>query len=216
MSTNLCKNNQSMLKSLIKTCVGCTSPTSRRILHEENAFKRYEFQFLNMILYGLANEYSIRDKYIVDLNRKNKSNNKRYDLMITSTVGNHEKPVTINVEIDEKQHLTTKQSKQDRPKEKNFQKIHGENSYIFRIVVGEDTKTNCVDKKNGKCSVTDKQRFDKNMKSVIQHIVNLLNLKDKCKACFIDFSTSNGIVDITQPQSEFPEAVHLLMKNLRL
>jgi hypothetical protein len=137
-------------------------------------------------------------------------------MLITSTAGSHENPVKINIEIDEKQHLTTKQANQDRPKEKNFQKIHGENSYIFRIIVGEDTKTNCVDKKDGKCLVTDNKKFDDNMKLVVKHIVKLLLKKDDCRACFIDFSTNNGIVDISQPQTEFPEAVHLLMKNLRM
>jgi hypothetical protein len=83
----------------ISTCISCISPPSRRKLHTVNAFDRYEFQFLNLLIDGIN---IVKKDYVFFSNKKNPSDNKQYDLMIQSNVVNHEDPIYLNIEVDEK------------------------------------------------------------------------------------------------------------------
>jgi hypothetical protein len=175
----------------IETCNGCTSPESRIILHNKNVFKRYEFQFLNLILM----DYSSDNHYNIELNKVNKSDNKRYDAWISHTNKDIEHPTILNIEVDEFGHYTNKNYfKEDREKEKNFFKVNSKNkAYILRIRIGEKNKSSCISK-DKTCKVKNPKLFDKNMKRTREYMKNIFkNSKKLYKIAYIDFSKDENV-----------------------
>lgn len=183
------------VKDKIETCNGCTSPLSRIFLHEQNVFKRYEHQFLNLVI----KDYVKSEKYTVMLNLKNDSDSTRYDALIETISTESKSKNSIMIEIDELGHYNTPSYFQkDRKKEKNYfdqRKTFNKTSFIH-IRVGENLPGTCVSKSKEKCITINKKLFDKNMKRVYKFInQSLSNSKVKIKTAYIDFSIDKDITN---------------------
>ena len=195
LSTDATKNNKhGELRALIHTCNRCTSPRSRPELHKNKVFKKYEHQFLNLLL----EDFVIGKYFHVQLNQSNESDNKQYDAWISNNK-NHENPTIINIEIDEKGHYNDPiYFTRDRAKERNFFEVNkNRRAYVFRIRVSEDSADKCVWKEDGKCFVKDPKKFDSNMLNSITHIKKLLLGQGKFKnvdRTYIDFSNYDGVI----------------------
>ena len=203
------------LNKEIRTCNICTSPGSRRKLHDENAFKAYEKQFLNLII-----ERVDKQKNSVTMNKTNKSDNKQYDTFISTGNKEHSPFIALNIEVDEFGHYTIEDYfTRDRKKEENFFNVweeQGAKAYIIRVRVGEKFKTSCVKKtgtgKNGICSITDSLKFNKNMEIVQKYIDDVLNGKKVDKHVYINFSDNIGL--IKYPYTTFSSTKSILNKSL--
>lgn len=179
--------------SRITTCNKCTSPISRLNLHQKNVFKRYEYQFLNLLLSGTPEKRG----YTIHLNELNPTKT-RFDAFIENNNELHKK-YAINIEVDEKQHYLNKvQFKKDRVKELRDLKERrdkGYKVYLLRVRVGENAETSCVSKSGKGCIVRNKEQFDKNLKIAQEHIRQALNGKKVIEKAYIDFSNKNGITE---------------------
>lgn len=88
--TYIVKNAQDFLKintanpmgEKIACCIEHISPVSRKKLHEDNVFQRYEYQFLNYILYSIKNLSTIKLKSLNEQFPVN-GKNRRYDLYLS-------------------------------------------------------------------------------------------------------------------------------------
>jgi len=195
--TRLRINTDSAKARIIQTCNKHTSPKSREILHQDNVFKRYEHQFLNLLLKNVS-EYG----YTIHLNEVNKgigscTKETRYDALVFNRTRMNVS-YAINIELDEQQHYnTSKQFEADRIKEKCFIQKYGnmlKKIYIFRVRVGENKSTSCVGKNNNNtCKVTNKARFDRNMILSRNHIANALQGASNNHHAYIDFSNDTGV-----------------------
>jgi hypothetical protein len=185
----------------ISTCNKCTSPDSRIVLHNENVFKRYEYQFLNLLLSGTPEKRG----YTIHLNELNPTKT-RFDAFIENNNELHKK-YAINIEVDEKQHYLNKtQFKKDRVKELRDLKERrdkGYKVYLLRIRVGENAETSCVSKTGKSCVVHNKDQFNKNLKIAQEHIRQALNGKKVVEKAYIDFSKQDGITEY--PFSKFED-----------
>jgi hypothetical protein len=203
------------LNKEIHTCNICTSPGSRRKLHDENAFKAYEKQFLNLII-----ERVDKQKNSVTMNKTNKSDNKQYDTFISTGNKEHSPFIALNIEVDEFGHYTIEDYfTRDRKKEENFFNVweeQGAKAYIIRVRVGEKFNSTCVKKtgtgKNGICSVTDYLKFNKNMGIVQKYIDDVLNGKKVDKHVYINFADNIGL--IKYPYTTFSSTKSILNKSL--
>ena len=205
----------------IQTCNICTSPKSRTELHEKNVFKRYEFQFLNLIIKDVLENHGDAD---ILMNKTNISDNKQYDTLITKRRKEDVKDsnkIALNIEVDESSHYTKPDYfTRDRAKEENFFKVREEKNgkaYIIRVRVGENFNTACVKKegvrKDGVCSVTDSIKFEKNMKLVQKYVDDALNGRKMDKHVYINFADNNGI--IKYPYANFTSAHESALKSTK-
>lgn len=182
----------------ISTCNICTSPISRRTLHARNVFKKYEHQFLNLII----EKVNQRDHQIT-MNKTNISDNKQYDTLITTGDKDHKPFIALNIEVDEFGHYTKEDYfTRDRAKEQNFFNVwetQGAKAHIIRVRVGETFNTACVTKTgtrtNAVCSVVNSQSFDMNMEIVQKYINDVLSGRRVKNHVYINFSDTNGLID---------------------
>ena len=209
------------LTKKIQTCNICTSPTSRTDLHEKNVFKRYEFQFLNLIIKDVMENHGGAD---IMMNKTNISDSKQYDTLITKGYKEDIKDrikIALNIEVDESDHYTVQSYfTRDRAKEENFFNVReqkGGKAYIIRVRVGEKFNTSCVKKegkgKEGECSVTDTTKFNKNMALVQKYVDDALNGKKMDKHVYINFADNNGI--IKYPYTDFAAAQASALKSTK-
>jgi hypothetical protein len=156
----------------------------------------YIIKLCQLTLFNLdVSDYSSDNHYNIELNKVNKSDNKRYDAWISYTNKDIEHPTILNIEVDEFGHYTNKNYfKEDREKEKNFFKVNSKNkAYILRIRIGEKDKTPCVSK-DKTCKVINTPLFDKNMKRTREYMKNIFkNSKKLYKIAYIDFSKDENI-----------------------
>jgi hypothetical protein len=192
-------DTNSALTETIQTCNKHTSPTSRQILHQRNVFTRYEFQFFNVLLSELPVDYTV---HLNEVNEKTDTCTlaSRYDALIFNRTKLRES-YAINIELDEEQHYNKpKQFEEDRIKEACFMEKYGniiKKLYIFRIRVGEDKPTTCVEKYNKKSIVKIRAQFDENMKRCIEHVRKALLGHKVNPHAYIDFSENKKV-------SEYP------------
>jgi len=192
-------DTNSALTETIQTCNKHTSPTSRQILHQRNVFTRYEFQFFNVLLSELPVDYTV---HLNEVNEKTDTCTlaSRYDALIFNRTKLRES-YAINIELDEEQHYNKpKQFEEDRIKEACFMEKYGniiKKLYIFRIRVGEDKPTTCVEKYNKKSIVKIRAQFDENMRRCIEHIRKALLGHKVNPHAYIDFSENKKV-------SEYP------------
>ena len=192
-------DTNSALTETIQTCNKHTSPTSRQILHQRNVFTRYEFQFFNVLLSELPVDYTV---HLNEVNEKTDTCTlaSRYDALIFNRTKLRES-YAINIELDEEQHYNKpKQFEEDRIKEACFMEKYGniiKKLYIFRIRVGEDKPTTCVEKYNKKSTVKIRAQFDENMKRCIEHVRKALLGHKVNPHAYIDFSENKKV-------SEYP------------
>lgn len=189
----------------IACCVGCISPLSKRTLHSENAFNRYEPQFLNYILSrlddsGFNNYNKTLNVQEEQIDENGKIIKDRYDLLISRNKN------YLLVEIDETNpHWdNAKDFREDRKRETRF--LNKYDGSIIRLRVGDEGKkiVSCVAKKNGYCHVIDKRLFENNMDIVTNHIIQVFNGPKSIKHAYIDFSSDLGIRDFKQVFDQTP------------
>lgn len=187
-------DTHSARKQQISCCVGCISPPSRRILHNEGVFKRYEPLFLNYILANL-HKAGLSDNINKKLNVGEENKKDRYDLLLTRS----DNKINLLVEIDETSPHWNNQANfhQDREREKRFLEKYGNESHIIRIRVGDENNkiVSCVAKEDGYCYVDDKKLFEFNMNLVTKYITELFSNYKSIKHAYIDFSEKLGIRD---------------------
>jgi hypothetical protein len=189
-------------KKDINTCIECISPKSRVTVSDK--FKRYEYAFLNSI-------YHFLDEKMPRITKETNTVNKdktRYDLLLSDGKTEKEAKFVILVEIDEKQHFNKPGFIDGQMREDIFKNKYGKaKKFILRIRVSEDGKldngevcSSCININSSKLvTISNKNRYNKNMKTVTDHITSVFSLKKpKILHAYINFSDDIGIRDFTK------------------